>query len=164
MLHSWEDDLLSLPQHRPWRGALGFRLNADVNRKVAVAVDGKVHFTELPENWRGAGVIGEPVAGGVAVNEDGLSFLAALPRTDANAAGAAGDGAILAPMPGRVIAVDIVAGDTVTKGQRLVTLEAMKMEHSMTAPFDGTVAELNAEAGAQVTEGTVLVKIAKNEP
>jgi 3-methylcrotonyl-CoA carboxylase alpha subunit len=51
----------------------------------------------------------------------------------------------------------------VTKGQKLVTLEAMKMEHSMLAPFDGVVAELAAEAGAQVTEGTMLVKVEKAE-
>ena len=40
-----------------------------------------------------------------------------------------------------------------TKGQKLLTLEAMKMEHSLVAPFDGMVAELNADAGAQVSEG-----------
>jgi 3-methylcrotonyl-CoA carboxylase alpha subunit len=47
----------------------------------------------------------------------------------------------------------------VTKGQALLTLEAMKMEHGLTAPFDGTVDELSAELGAQVAEGTVLVKL-----
>jgi 3-methylcrotonyl-CoA carboxylase alpha subunit len=62
-------------------------------------------------------------------------------------------------MPGRVTAVEVAAGDTVTKGQRLVTLEAMKMEHGLTAPFDGVVAELDAVAGAQVSEGTLLVKV-----
>src|SRR3546814_6182522 len=51
----------------------------------------------------------------------------------------AGDGAILSPMPGKIIAVDVSAGDAVTKGQRLLTLEAMKMEHTLTAPFDGIV-------------------------
>ncbi|MFN3619986.1 acetyl-CoA carboxylase biotin carboxyl carrier protein subunit, partial [Sphingorhabdus sp.] len=72
---------------------------------------------------------------------------------------AAGDGAILSPMPGRIIAVDVKSGDMVTKGQKLVTLEAMKMEHSLTAPFDGIVAELNAETGAQVQVETLLVRI-----
>jgi 3-methylcrotonyl-CoA carboxylase alpha subunit len=62
-------------------------------------------------------------------------------------------------MPGRIIAVDVKSGDTVTKGQKLVTLEAMKMEHSLTAPFDGTVAELNAEVGAQVQVEALLVRI-----
>ena len=49
-----------------------------------------------------------------------------------------------------------------TKGQKLLTLEAMKMEHSLTAPFDGMVTELNVSEGAQVTEGTLLVRIEKD--
>jgi 3-methylcrotonyl-CoA carboxylase alpha subunit len=63
-------------------------------------------------------------------------------------------------MPGRIIAVDGDVGDTVSKGQKLVTLEAMKMEHSLTAPFDGVVAELNAQVGAQVQVEALLVRIA----
>ena len=63
-------------------------------------------------------------------------------------------------MPGRIIAVDIAAGQTVNKGQKLLTLEAMKMEHSLIAPFDGVVAELNAVAGAQVQVEALLVRIA----
>jgi 3-methylcrotonyl-CoA carboxylase alpha subunit len=78
-----------------------------------------------------------------------------------NAAGGAGDGAILSPMPGRIIAVEVAAGDSVVKGQKLVTLEAMKMEHSLTAPFDGTIAELDAETGGQVSEGKMLVRVEK---
>ena len=62
-------------------------------------------------------------------------------------------------MPGRVTAVEVSIGQTVTKGQRLLTLEAMKMEHALTAPFDGEVAELAAVAGSQVSEGTVLARI-----
>jgi len=77
--------------------------------------------------------------------------------------GAAGDGAILSPMPGKLIAVEVRRGDAVAKGQKLVTLEAMKMEHSLTAPFDGIVAELNASEGAQVSEGTLLARIEKGE-
>jgi 3-methylcrotonyl-CoA carboxylase alpha subunit len=64
--------------------------------------------------------------------------------------GPAGDGAILAPMPGKVTSVEVSHGEKVAKGQRLLTLEAMKMEHGLVAPFDGVVAELNAKAGAQV--------------
>ncbi|MGC1467946.1 MAG: biotin/lipoyl-containing protein, partial [Sphingorhabdus sp.] len=71
----------------------------------------------------------------------------------------AGDGTILSPMPGRIIAVDVATGQAVTKGQKLLTLEAMKMEHTLTAPFDGVVAELNAVAGAQVQVEALLVRI-----
>ena len=50
-----------------------------------------------------------------------------------------------------------------TKGQRLLVLEAMKMEQALLAPFDGMVAELKAEAGEQVPEGTLLARIDRGE-
>jgi 3-methylcrotonyl-CoA carboxylase alpha subunit len=160
-LSVWADDLLAYPQREPWRAVLGFRMNAPANRRVHVSIEGRPYSTELPENWRYATIVGEAVLGGVAVNDDGLSFLVSIPRASGTASGAAADGVILSPMPGRVIAVEVAAGEQVTKGQKLVTLEAMKMEHSLTAPFDGTVTELNVEAGGQVSEGAVLVRIEK---
>ena len=66
-------------------------------------------------------------------------------------------------MPGRIISVDVGEGEKVAKGQKLLTLEAMKMEHSLTAPFDGIVAELSAVEGAQVSEGALLARIEKGE-
>jgi 3-methylcrotonyl-CoA carboxylase alpha subunit len=66
-------------------------------------------------------------------------------------------------MPGKLIAVAVSQGDPVIKGQKLVTLEAMKMEHSLTAPFDGIVGELNAAEGMQVSEGALLARIDKGE-
>jgi 3-methylcrotonyl-CoA carboxylase alpha subunit len=95
----------------------------------------------------------------VLVSDMGESFLFARERPSGTAGGTAADGAIVSPMPGRIIAVEVAAGASVAKGQKLVTLEAMKMEHSLTAPFDGMVAELNAETGGQVSEGTLLVRI-----
>jgi 3-methylcrotonyl-CoA carboxylase alpha subunit len=59
-------------------------------------------------------------------------------------------------MPGLVKIVRAAKGDAVTKGQALLILEAMKMEHTISAPHDGVVADIAAE-GAQITEGTVLV-------
>ena len=73
--------------------------------------------------------------------------------------GAASDGAILSPMPGKIVSVAVEAGQTVSKGQTLLTLEAMKMEHALAAPFDGLVAELSATAGGQVSEGVVLARL-----
>ncbi len=69
------------------------------------------------------------------------------------------DGAVLSPMPGKIVSVAVKAGDTVVKGQTLLVLEAMKMEHALAAPFDGVVAELSAETGAQVSEGVTLAKL-----
>ncbi len=62
-------------------------------------------------------------------------------------------------MPGKVTGLSVKAGDKVTKGQALLTLEAMKMEHALTAPFDGTVDSVAVSLGSQVTEGAVLAKL-----
>ena len=72
---------------------------------------------------------------------------------------ATADGAVVSPMPGRVVAVQVRAGERVAKGQPLLTVEAMKMEHVLAAPLDGVVAELDAEVGAQVSEGVTLARI-----
>jgi propionyl-CoA carboxylase alpha chain/3-methylcrotonyl-CoA carboxylase alpha subunit len=78
-------------------------------------------------------------------------------------AGAVSDGSIRAPMPGKIVAVQAAAGDTVEKGRPLVVLEAMKMEHALTAPFDGVVESLPVSVGQQVTEGAILAKVTKGE-
>ena len=62
-------------------------------------------------------------------------------------------------MPGKVIEVRVAVGDRVTVGQTLILLEAMKMEHPMRAPTDGTVAEIRVEAGEQVESETLLLVI-----
>ncbi|OBG92124.1 acetyl/propionyl-CoA carboxylase subuit alpha [Mycobacterium sp. E136] len=68
-------------------------------------------------------------------------------------------GSLLAPMPGSVLRVGAAVGDTVTAGQPLVWLEAMKMEHTITAPSDGVLAELNVEPGQQVDVGFVIARV-----
>ncbi|KMO34071.1 carbamoyl-phosphate synthase subunit L [Methylobacterium tarhaniae] len=68
-------------------------------------------------------------------------------------------GTIKAPMHGRLVAVLVAPGDRVVRGQRLAVVEAMKMEHALTAPSDGTVAEVAAEAGQQVAEGARLITL-----
>jgi 3-methylcrotonyl-CoA carboxylase alpha subunit len=141
-------------------GLNGFRLNSDKVTAVRMCV-GEQRFEATPPDEFEPDVYSSNAAPNVAlVTEDGQTFGVALdaPRGSVGGQGVA-DGAIAAPMPGKVTAVEVSAGEKVSKGQRLLTLEAMKMEHGMTAPFDGTVAELNAEAGAQVSEGAVLVRI-----
>ena len=69
-------------------------------------------------------------------------------------------GGLTAPMPGKVVSFAVKAGDAVKKGQPLAVMEAMKMEHTIAAPADGTVAELLFAPGDQVTEGAELLKLA----
>ena len=70
-----------------------------------------------------------------------------------------GDGQIKAPMHGKVLALLVSNGEQVEKGQRLVIVEAMKMEHALTAPHDGRVAGIAVAAGSQVAEGAKLMTI-----
>jgi 3-methylcrotonyl-CoA carboxylase alpha subunit len=68
-----------------------------------------------------------------------------------------GLGRLIAPMPGRIVAVHVAAGQSVRRGQKLVVLEAMKMEHTILAPADGVVSRVRFAAGDQAAEGDELV-------
>jgi len=147
----------------PWRALSGFRSNAPADLSVALRHGGETRTIAV---GGGESIDGVATAHGntMLVFSAGQAFAFALAGAGGGAgAGAASDGALISPMPGRVIAVDARQGVRVTKGQKLVTLEAMKMEHSLAAPFDGVVAELNAAEGSQVSEGMLLVRIEKGE-
>ncbi len=153
--------LVGRPGDNAWASLSGLRLNArpcqqarlsdQYGRYFSVDLDDPAYW----EDWFGGDA--------TSLQESGETFVFRLHRTDGSAHGPASSGTILSPMPGRIIAVEVTQGQTVTKGQKLLTLEAMKMEHSLTAPFDGVVAELNAEAGAQVQVEALLVRIEANE-
>jgi acetyl/propionyl-CoA carboxylase alpha subunit len=68
-------------------------------------------------------------------------------------------GVIHAPMPGKITRVAVKKGETVSAGQTLLVMEAMKMEYTLEADIAGVISELNAETGAQVNLGATLVKI-----
>ena len=92
----------------------------------------------------------------------GPVHLVALPRFP-EPGSAVEKGSLVAPMPGNVIRLGAAAGDTVTAGQPLIWLEAMKMEHTITAPTDGVLAELNVNTGQQVEVGAVLARVESPE-
>jgi len=73
------------------------------------------------------------------------------------------EGGLTAPMPGKILAIEVVEGDSVNAGQLLVLMEAMKMEHQIAATFDGAVAEVRVAVGDQVDNGELLVIIAAEE-
>ncbi|MDQ3080297.1 MAG: acetyl/propionyl/methylcrotonyl-CoA carboxylase subunit alpha [Pseudomonadota bacterium] len=138
----------------------GFRLNAAPRTGAALGRGGKFRHVALDDKEPTAAASGFRDGEHVVVFYEGQAY-----QFDRSARGsvgaAAGNGAILAPMPGKVTSVEVLVGDKVVKGQRLLTLEAMKMEHGLVAPFDGVVAELNAVAGAQVQVDAVLVQVEK---
>ena len=133
----------------------GFRLNAPGRLTTSLSFKGDSRVVAAAEGPAFEAATGFVDPDRVVVFADGMSF--AFDRgSRGSGAAAAGDGAILAPMPGKVIALDVAEGDSVTAGQRLMVLEAMKMEHSLTAPFDGTVTQLSASEGGQVQVEAVL--------
>jgi propionyl-CoA carboxylase alpha chain/3-methylcrotonyl-CoA carboxylase alpha subunit len=89
----------------------------------------------------------------------GTAILVAAPVFSSASASPAADGSLRAPMPGKIVATPAKPGDTVTKGQPVVVLEAMKMEHALVAPFDGVVETVGVAVGDQVTDGTVLAVV-----
>lgn len=74
---------------------------------------------------------------------------------------AAGAGAVKvnSPMPGKILSVKASVGSSVTKGQVIMILEAMKMENEIVAPQDGTIASIDVSEGASVETGTVLATL-----
>ena len=136
----------------------GFRLNSVPLRTGTFLLDGEAVTSDIS-----AGVNGtvQDLPDGL-IAEGGQVWCLTQWRASGVAAGGAADGSILSPMPGRIIAVSVIEGAAVKKGQKLVTLEAMKMEHSLVAPFDGIVAELHATDGGQVSDGMLLVRIEKD--
>ncbi|MGW0662139.1 acetyl/propionyl/methylcrotonyl-CoA carboxylase subunit alpha [Streptodolium elevatio] len=111
--------------------------------RYALADDGSWWLSQGAETWRAAPY--DPVASG------------------AGAGGVAGDGTLVAPMPGTVTVVKAAAGERVTAGQAVVVVEAMKMEHAVTAPFDGTLAELRVDVGSRVALDEVLALVHPEE-
>ncbi|MEG9883016.1 MAG: biotin carboxylase N-terminal domain-containing protein [Hyphomicrobiales bacterium] len=146
----------------PWTALTGFRLAAEADHRVAVRIGdtvcridaAKVAHDEIDI----AMIDGEQV-----IFADGEGWAFRPPDSSHAASRDDGEESVLpAPMPGLIVAIDVKNGDTVRKGRKLVTLEAMKMEHTLRAPFDGVVSGL-PKPGAQVHEGDVLAVVEKEE-
>ncbi len=95
------------------------------------------------------------------VFRDGAVYVLRLHDAVAHAQDDAGDhgGGLTAPMPGKIISISVKAGDVVKSGDALLVMEAMKMEHTILAPADGTVQEVFFSVGDQVTDGVELIAI-----
>jgi acetyl/propionyl-CoA carboxylase alpha subunit len=98
----------------------------------------------------------------------GTHAIIELPPAREGAGAGVHDGDVRSPLPGACIAVRVAAGDRVTKGEVLLVVEAMKMEHALGAPFDGEVGEVAVRVGDQVVVdqllATVLAPAAETDP
>jgi acetyl/propionyl-CoA carboxylase alpha subunit len=145
----------------PWSplgAAAGFRLNQPPTLVAAVYADGAPVEAAFDFHAPPAGI--DLPDGDIVVFADGAATrLSAHRPAETAGAGALLDGAVLTPMPGRIVAVAVAVGDAVIAGQALVVLEAMKMEHALTASAEGRVKEVRVAVGDQVTEGTLAVRL-----
>jgi 3-methylcrotonyl-CoA carboxylase alpha subunit len=175
--------------YSPWHRVDGWRLNADSHHDFVFVDGEtehpvRVHFAagglRLATHGEAHAFAGEPLGNGsLSIRLDGriykaravrdgqdwhvfaagdyrkLTLREGLPKQDEEAHG----GSLAAPMPGRIVQVMSRPGDAVKKGQALLILEAMKMEHTITAPADGVVKEVHFGAGEQVVEGAELITI-----
>ncbi|MEO0463250.1 MAG: acetyl/propionyl/methylcrotonyl-CoA carboxylase subunit alpha [Pseudomonadota bacterium] len=140
-------------EHEP---LTGFRMNAPPKRTVLLEAGNGPIESRIPNDWIDGIWSSSATPTSALVSSKGNVFSIGQYAPHGDGTASAADGAILAPMPGKVIAVDVSEGDAVTAGQRLIVLEAMKMEHALTAPFDGTVTGLEASEGGQVQVEAVL--------
>jgi 3-methylcrotonyl-CoA carboxylase alpha subunit len=146
--------------HSPWHAVDGWRLNEEARHELVFVHEGEEHrvrlsFTEesrinarCVRDGRSWHVFWEGERWTLALKDE-------LQGLDIDAA----SGSLAAPMPGRIVKLMVHAGARVAKGEPLLILEAMKMEHTLTAPADGTVAEVHCAAGDQVVEGVELIRL-----
>ena len=147
--------------HSPWHEVDGWRLNEESHHDFVFLAGSEEHRVrvDFTDENRSAS-LGDVVRDGRNwhVFHDGtrwtLTLKDDLPDVEVEAAGS-----LAAPMPGRVIKLMVEAGVRVTKGQPLLILEAMKMEHTIAAPADGTVKEILYGEGDQVLEGAELLRV-----
>jgi acetyl/propionyl-CoA carboxylase alpha subunit len=148
----------------PWdslTGAVGFRANAPTRNTQSVVVDGVAQIARMldDDDHPMTPLIGISATRVIAF-ENGSAFdVSAFARGGTGASGPASDGSLRAPMPGKIVATPAKPGDKVTKGQPVVVLEAMKMEHALVAPFDGVVGGIGVSIGDQVAADTVLANV-----
>jgi 3-methylcrotonyl-CoA carboxylase alpha subunit len=158
----------------PWAARDGFQLGGRRSVSIPVMVDGVRIGAAVSYGAEGIRVD----VNGVPPAEDAQTFAAGeevyvlrhgrqtrvrLEDFAASAAAEAGDGTVRAPMHGRLLQIFVRVGDEVAAGQRLAIIEAMKMEHTLQAPFAGTVRTIAAEPGAQLVEGGEIMLIERDE-
>jgi acetyl-CoA carboxylase biotin carboxylase subunit len=151
------------PGGDPWNTQDGFRLAGKDTQETSFIVDGKRVSMPLTAQPTQAATL-RLANGDIAVMEGGETTVVHPydPFAAADAAGGVSD-RIVSPMPGKIIQLHVKAGDTVKKGQPLAVLEAMKMEHTLSAPADAKVASVDVAQGDQVNDGAIVVRFVEEK-
>jgi len=157
----------SCDPHSPWHRVDGWQLNTEAHHDFVFIENGVEHplRVRLGDEHRADASKVRTIRDGHDwhVLRDGVyrrfTLKSGLSYADEHVAGS-----LTAPMPGRIVKVMAKEGTTVKKGEALLILEAMKMEHTITAPADGTVKNVHFRAGEQVLEGAELVTLVGTDP
>ncbi len=132
-------------------------------KKFHITVNGTPYDVQVEEVGASAATIPAPVASPAPVAAPAAPAVPAAPAPaeapKASAAPVVGAETINAPMPGTVMSVQVKAGDSVTKGQVLLVLEAMKMENEIMSPRDAVVAGVHVNKGDSVDSGKLLISL-----
>jgi 3-methylcrotonyl-CoA carboxylase alpha subunit len=144
--------------HSPWHAVDGWRLNGESRHEFVFVHEGAEHRVRVDPS---ANIHARCVRDGRNwhVFHEGEHWTLALRDPLAGLDLDAASGSLAAPMPGRVVKLLVEPGAKVAKGQALLILEAMKMEHTIVAPAEGTVAEVHCAEGEQVLEGIELIRL-----
>ncbi|MCC2098033.1 MAG: carbamoyl-phosphate synthase subunit L, partial [Hyphomicrobiales bacterium] len=164
----------------PWDERRGFQLSGLRHQSKSFTIGGVLHQATM--TWLPWGVIEAKAGGNISTQQhvkaardegvlidtpqglylrEGADYYAVRPIShDAAGGGRADDSAaIVSPMHGRVTAIMVQRGETVQRGAAVAIVEAMKMEHVLTAPRDGTIEEICAAEGQQVTQGAPIIRL-----
>ncbi len=160
----------------PWAACDGFQLGGVRKLGIPIVIDGEraeATVTYGKDGLRvtidGVGPTNDAAASALTADEAYILRQGRQTRVRlkdfsvASAAAEAGDGIIKAPMHGRVLQLFVAAGESVAAGQRLAIIEAMKMEHTLHAPFAGVVRNVAVATGTQVVEGGEIMLIQPSE-
>lgn len=125
-------------------------------KKLRITIEGKV-YEVVVEILNETAPAAKPVAASVVSASVAAPVAPPQPRKPA---AAAGSGAVVSPLSGKVVAVSVTVGQEVKEGDQIITLEAMKMNTYITAPKSGKIQSISTEVGAGVEEGQILAEIA----
>jgi 3-methylcrotonyl-CoA carboxylase alpha subunit len=154
----------------PWRTSDGFQLGGERRQMLAIVVDGtpterEVRWTAVGPTVRAPGGTANHIriveAGDtVFVQQDLVQTELRRPSHDAEKEEDVGrEGAVIAPINGRIASVLVAEGERIEKGARIAVIEAMKVEHVLVAPRAGPVSKLAVKEGEQVTRGALVAAL-----